>query len=149
MPTISRHSQVICHHCGSDYAREYWDSADPGDQLPLEPKVDPCVCLSCRRDTNPDAADAPLWTPREVQTFADEPLIVSPARKQCRVCRGEWDGLVFGLSASKGSPLPFGICPTCDAQEETRLVAFTHRPRTVETPPAPLQRPTRVFGYDD
>lgn len=107
---------VICSHCGHDYARDYWTRPDPS----------PVVCFSCRRDTNPDAADAPRWEPR-AHTDDQSPspvFVVSPARKQCRMCRGEYDGLVFGpsggLHPSKDAPLPFGICPSCSVAEDRR-----------------------------
>src|SRR6266550_4341881 len=86
---------IICHQCGQDYARDYWA---------LGSKADPCVCQSCRRDTNPDATDAPRWVPG---AHVDEPsptTVVTPARKRCRGCGGEWVGLIFGPPASKGSP---------------------------------------------
>ena len=126
---------IVCTHCGQDYARQYWEQGL---------KADPRVCQSCRRDVNPDAADAPRWTKPESAVETAREQVVSQSRKQCRVCGGEWDGLIFGSSASKGSPLPFGICPTCSAKDEARPMYAAPRPA-----PITLSRPTRMFGYDD
>lgn len=108
--------------------------------------ADPCVCFSCRRDTNADAADAPRWVapaPSSSQSLVRS-YVVTEARKQCRVCRGQWDGLIFGPSPSKGSPLPFGICPPC-ADANDRAVALAAAPTVpVGMPLLELQRPRRV-----
>lgn len=124
--------EILCHHCGQDYARDYW--GHPA-------KADPCVCTSCRRDTNPDAADAPHWIPQPQESALARVAVVTPARKQCRMCRGEWDGLIFG-PAPKGSPLPFGICPTCGAEEDRQLAAMAARTVPVGMPL--LARPRRT-----
>lgn len=110
--TLRHCPEILCHHCGRDYAHEYW--AIPG-------KGDPCVCNSCRRDTNADAADAPRWVRELVGAETRREAIVTETRKQCRVCRGEWDGIVLGPPPSKGSALPFGICPKCGAEEDACL----------------------------
>lgn len=132
-----------CENCGTNFAVAYWEAMGYWTWNGLEPAPDPIVCRSCRRDLNPDAADFPRWTPERAAIEA-RVQIVSESRKQCRTCGGEWDGLIFGPSASKGSPLPFGICPTCSAKDEARPV--------MAKPPVPepvLSRPTRVFGYED
>lgn len=108
---------ITCSHCGRDYAREYWADTVRGD---------PRVCRSCRRDTNRDAADAPRWERRApTDDQSPSPVVgMVPARKQCRVCRAEYDGLVFG-SASKGSVLPFGICPACGLADDRAYALAT------------------------
>ena len=105
---MKNHAPIICHHCGMDYAHEYW----------VRPAADPFVCFSCRRDTNPEAADAPQWTPQLKPQEAIREQVVTEARKQCRVCRGEYVGRILGPAPSKGSPLPFGICDPCGVAED-------------------------------
>src|SRR6266566_2274604 len=123
---------ICCHHCGRDYACEYWAMAGKGD---------PFLCRSCRRDTNRDAAEAPRWAG---EIAMPEPrlraMVVSQSRKRCRVCGGEWDGLIFGPPASKGSPLPFGICPSCDAKETAYLQTLTTRLVPIGVPLPALNR---------
>lgn len=129
---------ILCSHCGRDYAREYWVDTVTGD---------PNVCRSCRRDTNLDAADAPRWV-AGAHADEDETLppatVVTPARKQCRVCRGEWDGLIFGPPAAKGSPLPFGICPACAAKDDARYAPVV----SFGMPLPELERPRRVVEVE-
>jgi hypothetical protein len=135
MRALRHCAAITCHHCGRDYAREYWASIGKGD---------PCVCNSCRRDTNIDAADAPRWTPSADAGELAREQIVSQSRKQCRVCGGEWDGLIFGSSGrAPGAPLPIGICPDCSAEED----AFVARQTAKIVPmgvPLELARPQRA-----
>ena len=113
---------ILCCHCGRDYTREYWA---------LGAAADPNVCKSCRRDTNPDAADAPRGGPPSVvpDDSTMPPIELTHVRKQCRVCGGGYDGLIFGPSAgqhpSKDAPLPFGICPRCGLAEDRAMTLAT------------------------
>lgn len=133
-----RAAAILCCHCGRDYAREYWAMQQAGD---------PYVCKSCRRDTNRDAADAPRWIPgAAVADVQLRQVVVTESRKQCRVCRGEWDGLIFGPPAAKGSPLPFGICPTCGEREDAALARMSARTVSVGMPLPELQRPRRTVS---
>ena len=102
---------IICENCGTDYAREYWLTGI---------SADPLVCNSCRRDTNPDAADFPRWVKADTVAEIAREFPVTAGQKQCRTCGGQWDGLFFGPSPSKGSPLPFGICPACAVADDAR-----------------------------
>lgn len=150
---------IICHHCGRDYAREFWLSGGSFEH-PFMPGVtklaNHVVCPSCCRDTNPDAADAPRWVPSAPAPSGAtaelvEPLavLVTQSRKQCRTCGGEWDGLIFGPSATKGSPLPFGICDACADAEEARIAAMRVVPVVSATALPEMRRPRRVVGLDD
>lgn len=132
---------IICCHCGRDYAREYWA---------MQEKADPNVCKSCRRDTNRDAADAPRWVAgaHTVEVVSSPVTVVTPARKQCRVCGGIWNGLIFGSAPAKGSPLPLGICDSCADAEEKQIAAM-RAPIVSATAPLPeMRRPRRVVGID-
>lgn len=141
-------AEIICHHCGRNYARQYW----------LVGGSDPRVCNSCRRDTNPDAADAPRGSqpPREdLPPLAEAVapyMIVSKARKKCRVCGGEWDGLIFGptVDATKGSdaPLPFGTCDACADADERTTAAMSARTVSATAPLPEMRRPRRMTGLD-
>lgn len=142
-------AEIICHHCGRDYAKTYWAGA-PSLENPTRKQCDPRVCPSCCRDTNPDAADAPQWVPpvAKESTALVRAIAVTPSRKKCRVCGGEWDGLIFGPAASKGSPLPLGICDACSAADEARMAALS-APVVSATAPLPeMRRPRRVVGID-
>lgn len=112
---------IVCHWCGRDYAREYWL---------MGAAADPNVCTDCRRDTNPEAADAPRGGPRTREPeAAPRAVVITKTRKQCRVCGGGYDGLIFGPSAgqhpSKDAPLPFGICPPCGIAEDRAAALAT------------------------
>lgn len=125
---------ILCYHCGRDYAHEYWT---------MGLKADPRVCKGCRRDLNPDAVDAPRWIPEAPRHERARVQQVSRSLKRCRMCGGEWEGFIFGPSASKGSPPPFGVCPACsDADAARRGVVPSP---SLET----LAAPRRVFGYED
>jgi hypothetical protein len=135
MRALRHCAAITCHHCGRDYAREYWASIGKGD---------PCVCNSCRRDTNIDAADAPRWTPGAAAAELAREQVVSQSRKRCRVCGGEWDGLIFGSSGrAPGVPLPFGICPACSAEEDA-FVAHQMAKIVPMGVPLELARPQRA-----
>lgn len=128
--------EILCHHCGQDYAREYWA---------MGLAADPRVCKSCRRDLNRDAADAPRWTPTsKVVLEAARVQLVSPSPKQCRTCGGVWDGLIFGPPPCKDAPLPFGICPACSAKDEASAV-----PEVPLGVPLTLARPQRTLEGAD
>jgi hypothetical protein len=132
--TAVRHCpEIVCHHCGRDYAHEYWAG-----------KGDPCVCNSCRRDTNTDAADAPRWVPGAHVVEQSPTTVVTTARKRCRVCGGEWDGLIFGASPAKGSPLPFGICPKCGAEDDAFMARLNAKVVPMGMPLPELAHPQRV-----
>jgi len=131
----NRLAAILCHNCGRDYAREYWA---------FGVGADPYVCNSCRRDTNRDAADAPRWTPGAHADEQSPVIVVSQARKQCRVCRGEWDGLILGPPPSKDAPLPFGICPACGDEDDAKMRALSARVVPLGMPLPELQRPARV-----
>ena len=141
---LSDRAAIPCENCGRDFSRDYWEASSYWTWDGLEPRPDPIVCRSCRRDLNPDAADFPRWTPERAANEARVQL-VSESRKKCRTCGGEWDGLIFGPTPAKGSPLPFGTCPTCSAADEAR----DRKPMRPVQPEPELTRPTRVFGYED
>lgn len=64
------------------------------------------------------------------------------------MCRGEWDGLIFGPPACKGSPLPFGICASCGAEEDRQLAAMSARAVPYAVPVPDLERPRRAHADD-
>lgn len=139
-------SETICHHCGRNYAPEYWDSADPGDQVRLEPPVDPRVCPTCSRDTNPDAGPS-SWV-RPTLELGPVTVIVRVGAKRCLGCGAHWQGNLFG--EAKGDEVSNGWCRYCLDKDE--LLTQTLTARRVEAPVknAPMARPTRTYdGLDD
>lgn len=139
---------IVCHWCGRDYAHEYWTAAATFEHPKRLRIPDPRVCFSCRRDTNPDyAQDAPRGGPPQAEEVTADLFPVTPGRKQCRMCRQEYDGLIFGspiLDPSVG-PLPFGICPTCADADAARDI-----PVVPVGVPLVLARPVRALeGADD
>lgn len=151
MPSsIDPRAPIVCSHCGRDYAHSYWASFGTLEHPNPTVRGDPFLCFSCRRDTNPDAADAPRWVAPVPKTHAVvRSVAVSQSRKRCRMCGCEWDGLIFGPAATKGSDLPYGICDACADAEERHIREMSARTVSATAPIPEMRRPRRVLGLDD
>lgn len=134
--------ETICYHCGRNYAAEYWDSADPGEQVHLEPPVDPRVCPTCCKNTNPDAQPS-SWQPPPTPDDTRVRFPVRVGAKKCRGCGAIWEGNLLG--EPKGDVVAFGWCSYCLDKED-----ILSRPVLTAAAPPELTRPIRTFdGRDD
>lgn len=137
-------AQLRCHHCGRDYATEYWEGMGYYTWHGLEPCPNPLVCHRCYRDAPAEAMPSQAVMP-------DTPLPevrFYPVTKRCYLCEAIWEGKAFTEQPAAAAPLP-GVCPVCVAKDEAHMHTLTTVRQPEPVTPAPLARPTRIFGYDD